>query len=158
MADENIFLLHAFLLGIFITFVYDLLRIFRRVVRHGAFAVSVEDLGFWTFCAIEVFLLMYRESNGNLRWFAVIGALAGMLLYRRTFSILLVKYVSLLLQKLLSVLRRIGGFLWRPVAAAGRGMGRLGGKAAARKKKFFAFVKKGLTQRLKMLKMIIKKH
>ena len=37
MASEKEFLLHALLMGIFITFVYDLLRIFRRVVPHKAF-------------------------------------------------------------------------------------------------------------------------
>ncbi|MDE6168338.1 MAG: spore cortex biosynthesis protein YabQ, partial [Acetatifactor sp.] len=47
MASENEFLLHALLMGIFITFVYDLLRIFRRVVPHKAFFVSLEDLAFW---------------------------------------------------------------------------------------------------------------
>ena len=67
MVDENVFLLHSLLMGIFITFVYDLLRIFRRVAPHGQFLVSLEDLAFWVYCGGEVFLLMYRESNGTLR-------------------------------------------------------------------------------------------
>ena len=33
--NENVFLLHAFLLGIEITFLYDILRILRRVFTHG---------------------------------------------------------------------------------------------------------------------------
>ena len=91
---QNIFLLHAFLMGIYITLVYDGLRILRRVIPHRAWAVSLEDLIFWIFCAVQVFGLLYREGNGSLRWFAVLGAGAGMLLYRKTFSPLLVKYLS----------------------------------------------------------------
>lgn len=148
MADENIFLLHAFVLGVFITFVYDWLRIFRRVVSHAALAVSLEDLGFWGFCAAEVFLLMYHESNGNLRWFAVLGALAGMLLYRKTLSNPLVKYVSLLLQKLFKLLGRLFGrllgFVWKPVAAG--------------RKRFFSFLKKRLTLSGKTLRMVVRKR
>lgn len=76
--SENEFLLHALCMGAFITFLYDCLRILRRVLPHGGFLVSLEDLVFWIYCAEQVFLLMYRESNGTLRWFAVLGALAGM--------------------------------------------------------------------------------
>ena len=52
MASENEFLLQAFLTGIYITFVYDLLRIFRRVVPQGTFMVSLEDILFWIYCTI----------------------------------------------------------------------------------------------------------
>ena len=49
MASENEFLLHAFLMGIYITFVYDILRIFRRVIPHKDLMVSLEDLVFWIY-------------------------------------------------------------------------------------------------------------
>ena len=75
-------MLHAFLMGVFITFVYDILRIFRRVIPHAGFFVSLEDIVFWIYCGTEVFLLMYHEGDGSLRWFAIVGALAGMLLYK----------------------------------------------------------------------------
>ena len=104
--NENVFLLHAVLLGVEITFLYDILRILRRVFVHSGIMVSLEDIAFWIYCAGEVFLLMFRESNGNLRWFAVLGALTGMYLYHRIFSPLLVKYVSGLLNSILSPIRR----------------------------------------------------
>lgn len=119
MASENEFLLHALLMGIFITFVYDILRILRRVIPHGTFAVSLEDLVFWIYCAEKVFLMMYHESDGNLRWFAVIGALAGMLLYKKLVSPWFVKYVSMGLEKVLGVLLKAAGVLCRPFRIAG---------------------------------------
>ena len=104
--NENVFLLHAFLLGIEITFLYDILRILRRVFTHGNGMVSLEDIAFWIYCAGKVFLLMFRESNGNLRWFAVLGAVLGMYLYHRTLSPLLVKYVSGFFNMLLNPIRK----------------------------------------------------
>lgn len=119
MASENEFLLHALLMGIFITFVYDILRILRRVIPHNGLLVSLEDLGFWIYCAEKVFLMMYHESDGNLRWFAVIGALAGMFLYKKLVSPWFVKYVSLGLEKVLGMLGKAGCFLCRPFQIAG---------------------------------------
>ena len=107
MASENEFLLLSFLTGIYVTFVYDLLRIFRRVIPQGEFLVSLEDIAFWVYCAMKVFLLMYHESNGTLRWFAVLGALCGMFLYRKTASPFFVKYISYILCRMKELLYKI---------------------------------------------------
>lgn len=115
MLNENEFLFHAFFMGIYITFVYDILRILRRVFPHGGFLISLEDICFWIYCAVKVFLLMYHESNGTLRWFAVFGAIAGMLLYIKLVSPFLVKYISLLLQKILRIMAKAAGFVLRPL-------------------------------------------
>lgn len=120
MSEENIFLLYAFASGIFITFIYDILRILRRAMPHGGFLISLEDLIFWVYCAIHIFQLMHTESNGSLRWFAVMGALAGMLLYRKTISNLLVRYVSMILCRILDLLGRLLGIFLRPAAKAGQ--------------------------------------
>lgn len=129
---QNTFLLHAFLMGIYITLVYDGLRILRRVISHRAWVVSLEDLIFWIFCAAQVFGLLYREGNGSLRWFAVLGAGAGMFLYRKTLSPLLVKYLSLLLE-----------FLYRPLQKGLRHFRFFCKKRLTLYRKFFTIKKKG---------------
>lgn len=150
MADENEFLLHALFMGIFITFLYDLLRIFRRVIPHNIFFVSLEDLGFWIYCGAEVFLLMYHESNGTLRWFAVIGALSGMLLYRKLCSPMLIKYASLVLGKAVAL-------LFRPVRVLLRILKRGAAEAAGGTHRVLRRIRRGvkirLTYFLKMLKI-----
>ena len=158
--NETKFLMHSLLMGIFITFVYDLLRIFRRVVPHARLLVSLEDLAFWVYCGAEVFLLMYRESNGTLRWFAVLGALAGMFFYKKIVSPLFVKYTSLLLGKALELLGRILKWLCRPFCFAGRKTGsaarRAGGRLRRRMKKIRRGIKLRLTYFLKVFKMNLK--
>lgn len=161
MATENEFMLHALYLGIYITFIYDILRVIRRVIPHKGFLVSVEDLFFWIYCAIKVFLLMYRESNGTLRWFAVLGALLGMFLYRKSVSPFLVKYTSLALGRILGFVRRILGILIRPFVTLGRRLRDRLARAARRRavrlerkrERRRRFVKKKLTYLRKMLKI-----
>ncbi len=153
MVSENEFLLHSLIMGGFLLFVYDILRIIRRVIPHGGFWVAVEDLAFWVYCGAEVFLLMYHESNGTLRWFAVIGAMAGMFLYNKLFSRLFVKYVSLGFKKLLAGIGRILGWLLRPVNLAGRKVRRGTRRTMGRLKRF---LKNRLTYFLKALKINMK--
>lgn len=159
MAEETLFMLYALLMGIFITFVYDLLRILRRVIPHNIFWISVEDLAFWGFCAVEVFLLMYHVSNGTLRWFAVLGALLGMFLYTKSLSRFLVKYISLLLVKLLKIIGRVLRFVFKPVTLTASAARRTAGKAAYAavrgNKTIFNFTKKRLTAVKKVLTMVV---
>lgn len=160
MVSENQFLLHALFMGVFITFIYDLLRIFRRVIPHGSFFVSLEDMFFWIYCAAEVFLMMYHEGNGTLRWFAVLGAMVGMLLYKKIFSELLVKYVSMLLKKLLGILGKFLAFVFRPFRFLWKKTVVATGKATGGVARFFRRIRRGIKLRLtnfkKMLKISLK--
>ncbi len=60
---------------------YDILRLWRRIVRHGRFAVDLEDLLYWTACFFASFALLHYANNGIVRFAAVLGAAAGMALY-----------------------------------------------------------------------------
>lgn len=115
MVSENVFLFHALLMGFFITFLYDWIRVFRRVCPHASFFISLEDLVFWIYCAGAVFMLLYRESNGNLRWFAIAGAMSGMLLYKKCISAFFVKYMSILIGWLLVPIKKVFGWLLFPI-------------------------------------------
>lgn len=150
--QDNIFLLHAFLMGIGVTFVYDCIRIFRRIVSHNVFWISVEDLLFWFVCAIQVFLLMHEESDGELRWFAVLGALVGMFLYKKTISTPYVKYVSIVLGKVVDFL------ITKPMKWLSlRGI-KIGGKISETHGRLWKFLKKKLTSGKKFIRMILCKH
>ena len=109
------FLLHSVLLGIIITFVYDNIRVVRRVIPHKTFFVSVEDLFFWIFVAIYIFLLQHRENNGVFRWFSVVGALTGMILYRKLVSNFYIKNMTLILRKLLKLLYVFFSYVFSPI-------------------------------------------
>ena len=154
-AQENMFLFYSVIMGIYITFLYDLLRIGRRVIAHNGFGVSVEDLAFWIYCAMKVFYLMHAESDGTLRWFAILGALLGMFLYKKTISPFFVKWVSFGLQSVLHFIAKPFQFvakqmkkILRKVTIPARR------KMQAGRERF----KNKLTSQWKLLKISIKKQ
>ena len=155
---ENVFLAYSLGMGIFITFVYDLFRIGRRVCAHNRFWISLEDILFWIFCAISVFYLMHTQSNGTLRWFAVLGALIGMLLYKKTVSAFFVKWMSAALLWVKKLLLRILRFIGKPflfLAQKGKNARR---RASQGGKKVAGFMKKRLTAFVKLLKIVLCKQ
>ncbi len=156
--DEVTFLLHSFLMGIVISFVYDGFIILRRLIRHNLFLISVEDLIFWIACAIGVFYMLYEENNGILRWFAVFGATLGMAAYKKSVSPLLVKIMTSVIKRIFHGLFCILRFVFKPVRFAG-GKVHGGASAVSRKgKKAGRCLKKKLTERVNLLKITVCKH
>ena len=153
MSKDTLYLLQAFGVGAAITFLYDWLRTLRRVIPHSQFAVSLEDLFFWIFCGLHVFLWMYRVTNGGMRWFAVAGALAGMWLYKKLVSKLFVNGVSLILEKLLKFLGRILRIILRPLKRIGGRMKTAGDKARKKRKKILGNFKIWLKSSLRAIKI-----
>lgn len=94
----------AFLSGAVITIVYDVLRIFRRVISHGNLWIGVEDFLFWIFTALWSFSVLYRENDGSLRMYTVLAMGAGMIVYHMTISEPLVNILGKILKKILQVI------------------------------------------------------
>jgi Spore cortex protein YabQ (Spore_YabQ). len=156
--NEVYFLGGSVFMGIVITFVYDFILIGRQVVRHGLFAVSLEDLVFWLACAVSVFYMLYEENNGVLRWFAVAGAAVGMLLYKRIMGKKFVRIMSAVLLKEIHILRKTAGFLFRPFRWLMRKIRVLFCFFRRREKRLCKYVKKKLTGAAKALKILLHKH
>lgn len=120
LSQESVFLLHTFRLGVWSAFLYDVLRVWRRLSPRGIFRVSFEDLVFWGYFGISAFLLMYRENNGSLRWYAVLGVMLGTLAYLKLVSPYFVKYLVRLLKPAVTGMRRFRRFLKKKLTAPGR--------------------------------------
>lgn len=152
------FILYSFALGMIITFVYDNIRVARRVLKHNTFLISLEDFLFWIGVALSIFLLQHRENQGIFRWFSVAGALGGMLLYRGTISRFYVKKMTVLLRKLLKLIYILFSYLFAPVyyieRKIGQGIKKLGiyMRSQASKQKI------RLTSKRKMIKIILCKQ
>lgn len=84
--DEMQLFIVCLLLGVFLAFIYDGLRIFRLFFKHGDWLVDVEDLVFWMFTAWLVFQTLFTYNRGALRGYAFLGLLLGMVIYTLTVS------------------------------------------------------------------------
>ena len=88
MAVSSISQLQIFLLsllgGAAVGMFFDVFRALRQQFRSGAFSVGVQDLLFWLFTALSVFLFLYRFNFGQPRWYIFCGIFLGGLFYHLT--------------------------------------------------------------------------
>lgn len=77
IANELSIFVSACLSGNLICLIYYVLRVFRRLVKHSLLWISIEDLVFWIGAAVYLFMEMYRTCAGSIRWYFVLGVLAG---------------------------------------------------------------------------------
>lgn len=158
IVQELTFFAHSVLMGLVITFVYDWIRVLRRLFKHGAVLTSFEDIVFWLVCGLSVFYMLYRENNGTLRWFAVAGAMIGMLLYKMIVRDTFINIMSTCLHKIMWLVFRVLQIVLKPLKClfcAGKTLVLLMAKSLKKCKKI---VKKWLTVCIKTLRMVLCKH
>ena len=104
--QELVFLLISFALGEGLVMLYDVFRIFRKVVPHGIIWISVEDVLYWIVAALLIFGMIFQENDGLIRGFAIGGILLGMLFFNHFVSPFLIRSISGILKKILEILKK----------------------------------------------------
>lgn len=113
MSEDILFELYVFcealIHGVLLTIAYDVVRIFRRIIKRNTFMVSLEDFVLSIIGAFITFNMVYQENNGNIRGYIFVGMLVGMGLYLISISRIFVnttsKCVLILLQKVIKVFK-----------------------------------------------------
>lgn len=103
--------LAALTLGAALGAVYDLFRISRLAFRSGWLLILLEDLAFFLLAAALLFGYFMELSAGQVRFFALAGAVLGWLLYYFTLGVLVIK----LSRQIIAFLQRLFGLLVRLV-------------------------------------------
>ncbi len=158
IVQEIIFFLHSILIGLIITFAYDWILVLRKLFTHGMFLISVEDFIYWFVCGISVFYMLYRENNGVLRWFAVMGAALGMLFYKGMIKNLFVNIMSTCIYKIMWFIFRVIQVVLKPVKCLFFGIRRFVRFLGRKLKKVKESIKKRLTVCRKTIRMILHKQ
>lgn len=78
--EELVFLGNCVVTGAILIVIYDVLRIWRLVCRHGTIWTAVEDFLYWCMSAVIIFRFLCEKNNGIMRGFAIGGILIGMFL------------------------------------------------------------------------------
>jgi spore cortex biosynthesis protein YabQ len=100
--------------GMLLIVFYDLLRIFRRVIKHNVFFIAIEDIIYWAICSILIFRMMYVQNNGIIRGFSILAMLLGMLIFHNAISDFFVNIISVLIHKLFHFIGMILNTIFRP--------------------------------------------
>jgi len=81
VSDEAVFFLCCIAVGALAVFLYDILRISRRIVKVGVSVVTAEDILFFVVAALMLFYVAYLKNSGEVRWQGFIGGALGVVLY-----------------------------------------------------------------------------
>jgi len=96
----------AVIWGIGIVWLYDILRILRRIIKHTKIFVYLEDIIFWTAEAFIIYHLMYTNDNGAIRLYTMFGICIGIILYSLLLSRFFVKIISKILISIINVISK----------------------------------------------------
>lgn len=140
IAREAGLLLFSFLFGIGLMLLYDMVRIFRHMKKHGTVWMAAEDTLYWLICAVGIFAMLYAQNDGLLRWFVLGGVALGMFFENSLISPLTVR----LTVKFLRIWQRIFGRIFGVVKKPG--------------KKVFLFLRKELQKVKKAIKIGLSKQ
>ena len=102
--DEIQVFLEAAWYGMLITASYEILRILRRVIKHGDIWVGIQDFLFWVISGMIMFAMIFRCNDGVVRGYIFIAFLIGAYLYHQSISFWIVKYISKILNFILTFL------------------------------------------------------
>ncbi|WMJ90558.1 spore cortex biosynthesis protein YabQ [Anaerocolumna sp. MB42-C2] len=141
--------------GVILLILYDLLRIFRRVIIHNGFFVAFEDLIYWVISSLLIFHMMYQQNNGIIRGFAILAMLIGMTLYHSVFSELFVNTISTLLNEIINLIWKLIVLILRPFRFIFRKIKSLFVWIFLKIKKFIQFLGKSLKKLNKSSKIAV---
>lgn len=130
--------LEAAYYGMLLGVSYDVLRILRRIIKHKNTVVYIEDYLFWVVWGVILFALIFNYNDGNIRGYVFVAVLIGGLLYLKSFSLFLVKYVSLILGNILTFvlkkpLKAVKMFILKILKQVKKGFKKLNGITRKRK-------------------------
>ncbi|MEG0388828.1 MAG: spore cortex biosynthesis protein YabQ, partial [Niameybacter sp.] len=94
---------------------YDLVRIFRKIIPHSDWSVQVEDTAYWICCALIGFAILYMHNYGQIRFFVFIGIILGGIFYFCTFSIVFMKFATWMIEFIKHIIRTLIHILSIPI-------------------------------------------
>jgi len=104
MAGNQTYLFIVFtIVGIIIGVLFDIFRILRKSFKTKDIVTYMEDILFWVLTGIIILFSMYKFSNGELRFFMIIGIIMGTLMYMITFSRYVIK-ISVFIIKIIKTI------------------------------------------------------
>ena len=66
-------------------------RIIRKNIKHKPWFVQVEDVFYWLVVSLMMFYFVLQQNYAEIRFFVIIGAVLGTLLYFNSLSPLVIK-------------------------------------------------------------------
>lgn len=77
--------------GMVVGFVYDIFRVSRKIIKTKNIIVYMEDIIFWILVSLLTFLVLFVSNAGQIRGYAFIGLILGVIIYAFLISYYIVR-------------------------------------------------------------------
>lgn len=91
---QVLFVLRTLCNGMLLMAGYDGMRLLRWLLPHGRTGVWVGDILYWCLAALPTFWVFFLYNEGTIRWYGLLGLLAGAVIYETGISKPLRKLLS----------------------------------------------------------------
>ncbi len=115
VADQTIIFLSCIACGITIGLVFDLFRIFRRIIRTNDFITLLQDIIYWLIASVIVFAFILNFNSGELRWYEFLGVFLGAGMYLLTISSIIIEASIFTLQFIFKIFSLIVKIICVPI-------------------------------------------
>lgn len=99
-ANQTFSFILSLCIGALFCVLYDILRAVRKVCLNSFWSVFLTDILLWIFYAFATFLFLMSRTNGEIRGYVLAGELSGFVLFRLTFSRLMLAVLVFIVTKL----------------------------------------------------------
>ena len=106
-----IYLISGIIIGIF----FDIFRILRRSFHTPDIITYIEDILFWLFTGLFLILVLFKCSDGQLRFYNIIGLLTGVVIYILTVSKYFIKINVIIITFIKNIVYKIISFILYPI-------------------------------------------
>ena len=95
------------IVGIIISFLFDMFRILRKVYKFSNMLIYMQDILFWLLTGIIILQAIYKFNSGDIRIFLFLGIFVGVFIYISLFSIYVIKIGSFILKLINTLIRKL---------------------------------------------------
>lgn len=107
ITEQSLLFLTAVQIGVLMGVLFDLIRIFRKLIKHPNFLVQIEDMLYWVICGFIGFYMLYICNYAEIRPYIFIGIVLGGVFYFTTFSIIFMKIATIVIFYIKAFIRRL---------------------------------------------------
>lgn len=113
ISEQLTVLLYSLTVGALVCVLYDLFRILRIMFGAGRLLLFLEDLLFCLLAAGVVIIFLFHANSGEIRWFAMAGAVVGFFVYYNTVS----RFFIFVMMKFIRLLKTVLKFVFKVTVA-----------------------------------------
>ncbi|MBE6023942.1 MAG: spore cortex biosynthesis protein YabQ [Cellulosilyticum sp.] len=107
VSSQSMLFLTSVEIGILMGALFDLIRIFRKLLKHPNFLVQIEDMLYWIVCGFVAFYMLYICNYAEIRPYIFIGIILGGIFYFATFSVVFMKIATIVINYIKAIIHKL---------------------------------------------------